>query len=150
MNAPGSAGAQARVLLLAPTAKDSLAGRALLIEAGMDCRLCHSLAEITNEIPRGAGVVIVPQEAVLNDGAASRSGTLRKQAPWSSLPVLILTPPRRVPMRKLRALLDIGEISLLKRPLDLTEFLNAVRAALRDRMRQYQVRDYIAEHKRQA
>jgi signal transduction histidine kinase/ActR/RegA family two-component response regulator len=137
-------------LLLAPTGKDAVAGRTALMHAGMECRTCRSLAEVTVEIPRGAGVVIVPQEAVLNDGSSSFSETLRKQPRWSSLPVLIVTAAGRLPMKKLRALIDIGEISLLKRPLDMTEFLNAVRAGLRDRTRQYQVRDYIAEHKRQA
>src|SRR5262249_50626848 len=87
---------------------------------------------------------------VLNDGGASFSEVLRKQPRWSSLPVLIVTAAGRLSMTKLRSLIDIGDISLLKRPLDLTEFLNAVRAALRDRLRQYQVRDYIAAHAQQA
>jgi signal transduction histidine kinase/ActR/RegA family two-component response regulator len=150
MREPEKSGADSRILLLAPTEKDAMAGRTALAQAGMDCRLCTSLAEVTAEIPRGAGAVIVPQEAVLNDGTLLFSETLRQQPRWSSLPVLVLTSARRLPMKKLRALIEIGDISLLKRPLDLTEFVNAVRAALRDRLRQYQVRDYIAEHARQA
>jgi signal transduction histidine kinase len=138
-----------RVLLLSPTARDGATARALLDGAGLAVRPCASLAEVCGEIPRGAGAVVVPEEAVQGGGAEALAAALRGQPPWSNLPVLVLTAAGRTSARRLQALLELGDVTLLKRPLDVAEFLSAVRAALRDRRRQYQAREYIRELGRQ-
>jgi signal transduction histidine kinase/ActR/RegA family two-component response regulator len=138
-----------RVLLLPPTRKDGATARDLLAGAGLACHVCDSLAELCREIPRGAGVVVVPEEAARGDGSAGLAAALRGQPPWSDLPVLVLTAARR-PGERAPAPFDVGGVTLLRRPLDVGEFLTAVRAALRDRRRQYQVRDHLAEQARQA
>jgi signal transduction histidine kinase len=139
-----------RVLLLSPTTRDAATSRAVLEGAGLACRACGSLAELCGEIPRGAGAVVVPEEAVLRDGTELLAAALRGQPPWSNLPVLVLTAAGRTPDARLRRVLELGDVTLLKRPLGVAEFLSAVRAALRDRRRQYQAREYIAELDRQA
>jgi signal transduction histidine kinase len=139
-----------RVLLLSPTARDAATARTILEGAGLACRPCGSFAELCREIPRGAGAVVVPEEAVLGDGTEPLAAALRGQPPWSDLPVLVLTAAGRTPDARLRRVLELGGVTLLKRPLDVAEFLSAVRAALRDRHRQYQARAYTAELARQA
>jgi signal transduction histidine kinase len=139
-----------RVLLLSPTARDAATARAILEEAGLSCRPCGSLAEVCGEIPRGAGVVVVPEEAVLRGGTEPLAAALRGQPPWSDLPVLVLTAAGRTSDARLRRVLELDGVTLLKRPLDVAEFLSAVRAALRDRRRQYQARAYTDELARQA
>ncbi|VTR95120.1 histidine kinase : Putative sensor histidine kinase OS=Variovorax paradoxus B4 GN=VAPA_1c17480 PE=4 SV=1: HisKA: HATPase_c: Response_reg [Gemmata massiliana] len=139
-----------RVLFLSPTKKDATAGLALMAGAGLTCHACASLAELCREIPVGVGTVIVPEEAAIGDGAGALKAAIRDQPPWSNLPILVLTAAGPTATARVKALIELGDITLLKRPLEAAEFLNAVRAALRDRRRQYQVRGYIAEQTRQA
>lgn len=139
-----------RVLLLAPTKKDAIAGLELLRGAGLECLACASLAELCRRIPEGVGAVIVPDEAAVGEGADALKAAIRDQPPWSNLPILILTAAGPTHRRRVRALLELGDVTLLKRPLEAAEFLNAVRTALRDRRRQYQVKEYIAEQSRQS
>ncbi|MBN9522706.1 response regulator [bacterium] len=139
-----------RVLFLGPTRKDAAAGTALIAGAGLRCHACASLDELCREIPNGVGAVIVPEEAAVGPGAAVLGAAIRDQPPWSNLPVLVLTAAGPTPTARVKALIELGDVTLLKRPLEATEFLNAVRAALRDRRRQYQVREYVAGQARLA
>ncbi|MBP3959510.1 response regulator [Gemmata sp. G18] len=139
-----------RVLFLAPTKRDATAGLTLMTGAGLVCHACASLAELCRLVPDGAGAVVVPEEAAIGDGDGALKTAIRDQPPWSNLPILILTAAGPTATARVKALLDLGDVTLLKRPLEAAEFLNAVRSALRDRRRQYQVRGYIAEQTRQA
>jgi signal transduction histidine kinase len=139
-----------RVLFLAPTKMDATAGTALMTGAALTCFACASLDELCREIPGGVGVVVVPEEAAVGGGALALKGAIRDQPPWSNLPVLVLTAAGPTPTARVKALLELGDVTLLKRPLGAAEFLNAVRAALRDRRRQYQVRDHLAAQNRLA
>src|SRR5688500_15028622 len=120
-----------RVLLLSPTARDAATSCTILERAGLGCRSCASLAEVCAEIPRGAGAVVVPEEALLRDGTELLAA-LGAQPPWSDLPVLVLPAAGRAPDARLGRLLEVGNVTLLKRPLAVVEFLSAVRSALRD------------------
>jgi signal transduction histidine kinase len=147
---PAGPDAGSRLLLLPPTKKDEAIARDLLAAAGLECHTFHSLAEICREIARGAGVVVVPEEAIRREAAAAFAEVLRAQPAWSNLPVLILMAARHRHGRTMQVPLELGEVTLLRRPLHVAEFLTTVRAALRDRGRQYQVRDYLLEQARQA
>lgn len=139
-----------RVLFLAPTKKDAAAGTELMSGAGLRCHACASLDELCRQIPAGVGAVVVPEEAAVGEWAGALKAAIRDQPPWSNLPMLVLTAAGPTPSARVKALLELGDVNLLKRPLEAAEFLNAVRAALRDRRRQYQVRDYVAAQARQA
>lgn len=133
-----------RVLFLAPTGKDAVTGAAVLSAAGLVVRPCGSLGELCGAIWVGGGCVVVPEEAVFADPTGELAAALRNQPAWSNLPVLILTSAGRTPDARVRTLLELGDVSLLRRPLEAGEFVNAVQTALRDRRRQYQVREYVA------
>jgi signal transduction histidine kinase len=143
-------GVDERVLLLSPTTKDGQTGCRLLADAGLRGHLCGSVAEVCAAVAAGAGAVIVPAEALLDGGRDRLAAALRQQPPWSNLPVLVLMSAGRMPGHRVQTLLDIGDVTLLKRPLEPAEFVAAVHAALRDRRRQYLVRDHMAEQARQA
>ncbi|MDY3558005.1 ATP-binding protein [Gemmata sp. JC673] len=137
-----------RVLFLGPTRKDAAAGTKLIVGAGLRCHTCLSLDELCHEARNGAGAVILPEEAAVGAGADKLRSAVRDQPAWSNLPVLVLTAAGPTPTARVKTLLELGDVTLLKRPLEAAEFINAVRAALRDRGRQYQVRDYIAAQTR--
>lgn len=136
---------ETRVLLLAPTAKDASASIALMTNGGLNSTACHSVAEVCDLLNAGAGAIVVPEEAVMSSPGQQLRRALRDQPPWSNLPVIVLTAAGPDSAVKVRTILELGDVTLLKRPLEGEAFLNALRAALRDRERQYQVRDYLAE-----
>jgi len=136
---------ETRVLLLAPTARDAAAGQALLADARLGCCVCRNLSELCSQIELGAGVIVLPEEMILAGRGKALGEVLGKQPAWSSLPVIVLTAAGPDSAVKVRAILELGDVSLLKRPLEVATFVNAVQAALRDRERQYLVRDQVAE-----
>src|SRR5262245_6739546 len=136
---------QMRVLLLTPTTKDASASQTLLEGSGLACHACRDLADVCRRLADGAGAIVVPEEAVLHGRGQELARALQEQPPWSSLPVIVLTAAGPDSAVKVRAILELGDVTLLKRPLEVGTFVNAVRAALRDRERQYQVRDHLAE-----
>jgi PAS domain S-box-containing protein len=135
------------VFLLAPTAKDASASRALLEGAGIATHTCRDVEGLTTRIAGGAGAIVLPEEAILGGRGKGLAQSLASQPPWSSLPVIVLTAAGPDSAMKVRAILELGDVTLLKRPLEMVTFVNAVRAALRNRERQYQVRDHLAERK---
>jgi signal transduction histidine kinase/ActR/RegA family two-component response regulator len=139
-----------RVLLYAPTARDAQTASQLLDREGLSCLVCHSIAEICQQVSGGAGVIVIPEEAAARDARNLLAGVLKGQPPWSDLPVIVLTAAGQRQSAQVRNLLEAGNITLVRRPLDVTEFINAIRAALRDRRRQYQVRAHLTELARQA
>ena len=139
-----------RVLLLAPTAKDAAASLDLFTTVSIACVACKDLDDLCEEIDKGAGAVIVAQEALLNDKGGCVAQILRDQPPWSDLPLIVLTPSLADSRRTIRALESVGHMTLVRRPVSVRELLSTTRAALRDRDRQYTRRDDLIERERQA
>jgi PAS domain S-box-containing protein len=101
------------------------------------------------EVERGAGVVLVAEEALVGEDRALLGRALLRQAPWSDLPLLILISHReeRNPWLVLQGMEGAGHVVFLERPLRTATLLSAVQAALEARQRQYQVRDELARRK---
>jgi signal transduction histidine kinase/CheY-like chemotaxis protein len=141
---------ETRVLLLTPTAKDGAISQRILAAAGLSALVYTSLEDVCREIDLGAGAVVVTEEALLRDKSSQLVKVLQSQPQWSDLPVIVLTAAGPDLPRKVRALLGPRGVTLLKRPLEVAVFLNALRVALRDRERQYLVRDQLSALSRQA
>ncbi|WP_020473640.1 hybrid sensor histidine kinase/response regulator [Zavarzinella formosa] len=139
-----------RVLALAPTPRDAATSRALLADAGMSCLICQTISEVCREAERGAGAVFVTAEAVVGDTNGVLSDWVRSQPPWSDLPLIVLTPSGEDSPRLLRALEAVGPMTLMKRPVQLSSLVSTIRSALRDRRRQYSLRDFLSERARAA
>jgi PAS domain S-box-containing protein len=139
-----------RVLVLPPTARDGAASRDLLAAAGVRCLVCATVEDVCREAGRGAGAALVTAEAVLGDKEGHLAALLNAQPPWSDLPLIVLTPPGADSPQLLRALEAVGPMMLMKRPVQVSTLVSAVRTALRDRTRQYAVRDLLAERQRAA
>jgi PAS domain S-box-containing protein len=137
-----------RVLVLAPTSRDAVATRDLFADAGILGLVCPSIDDVCREIDAGAGAAVVTAEAVIGDADGRLAGTLADQPPWSDLPLIVLTPPGPDSPKLLCALEAIGPMTLVKRPVQVSTFVSAVRSALRDRRRQYAVREFLLERER--
>ena len=134
-----------RVLIFAPTPRDSEMTAQLLRGEGVTAQVCKSLPEVCAEFERGAASMILTQEQVLSDSQGCLRKALADQGPWSDVPIILLTYPGEDHPLTVKRLKEIGNMTLIKRPVQLQTFISTVRAALRDRERQYGIRDYLDE-----
>jgi PAS domain S-box-containing protein len=139
-----------RALVLAPTPRDGATSRDLLTTAGVSVVVCATIADVCREAARGAGALLVTAEAVLSDAGRQVAALLKAQPEWSDLPLIVLTPPGPDSPRLAQALDSVGLMMLMKRPVQVSTLVSTVLAALRDRKRQYSVRDLLAERERTA
>jgi signal transduction histidine kinase/ActR/RegA family two-component response regulator len=138
----------ARLLLLAPTHRDASTTRTLLSAAGVLVETCSTFDALVREIERGAAAIVLPEEALSPDHNATLCAVLDRQAPWSDLPVLVLTRSGADSDELAEAVRTLGNVTLLERPLRVATLLSAVRTAVRARSRQYQIREHLVERAR--
>ena len=132
-----------RLLVLAPVGKDASLVEAMLRKDAVACFACHDLVRLSQELERGAGAILVAEEALAHDGRLAE--LIQRQPPWSDLPVLILTRPGADSAAVGQALRTLGNVTLLERPVRVTALASAVHSALRARERQYQTRAHLRE-----
>ncbi len=134
-----------RVLVVAPLGRDARLICALLDRAHVACETCKPQG-LVDELQNGAGAAIIAEES-LNEVAVERLASLLHQQPsWSDLPLVLLTAAGRVTSATLHrtALREpLGNVILLERPVRPETLLSTVQNALRSRLRQYQVRNYV-------
>jgi signal transduction histidine kinase len=131
-------------LILAPVGKDARLMALMLQREDFTCQIVSGTDALWREIRRGAGTILMTEEAV-----ASRDGALpdlsRNQPPWSDLPVLLLTRPGSNSVTVKLALATLGNVTLLERPVRSAALVSSVRSALRARERQYEMRWHLRE-----
>jgi signal transduction histidine kinase/ActR/RegA family two-component response regulator len=140
---------EGRILLLPPTRRDATAAVAVFGAAGLPVTVCKDIVEVCAEVERGAAVAIVPDEAILNDKEGCLARLLKAQPSWSDFPLVVLIPPHQTAAAS-RELEAVGHMTLVRRPIEVRSLVSNVRAALRDRRRQYARRDDFVERERQA
>ncbi len=139
-----------RILILMPTQKDANTTADILKTNGLLPHVCVSLQELCAEISIGARAAILPEEIILQfDTSNLLHNTLLAEPAWSDFPLLVLTPAGKETPRIQAALDAVGHMTLIKRPVQIAELLSAIRMALRDRKRQYDLSHYIERLARQ-
>ena len=138
------------MLILAPTAKDAAVCRKVLEEAGVECAPCRDVGDVCAGIDGGAGIALLGEEALTHETLELLRLAIRRQPAWSDFPLLVLTEEGADSELVLRTLETLGNVTLLERPVRVPALVSAVRAALRARRRQYQIRDYLVESDRTA
>ncbi|HEY2815661.1 MAG TPA: ATP-binding protein [Casimicrobiaceae bacterium] len=134
-----------RVLLVAPTLRDAELSRSLLAGAGLACHVCADLREASREISAGAGALLLTDGAVGDRYADALISVLRAQAAWSDIPVLVLSGSGVDSQESARAMEQLGNITILERPVRVTTLVSSLRTAIRARRRQYQIRDQLSD-----
>jgi signal transduction histidine kinase/CheY-like chemotaxis protein len=143
---PTAADGAERVLILAPRGRDARAAAHQLGEAGLDCIICAELGKLTEALHSGAGVALIAEEAFFRETSGDLTAWVAAQPAWSDFPFIVLTTQQTSPdghAYRLGLLQSLGNVSLLERPLGAVSLISAVKAALRARRRQYQVRDHL-------
>lgn len=130
-----------RVLIVAPTTRDTEVTARLLADAGIEGVACQSWRLAEALVRDGVGALMLTDLALDPAGFAGLQRALQAQPPWSNLPVLALC--RQAVLSP--ALRDAGlrNLTVLDRPTSTRAMLSAVMTALRGRRWQYQIRDQI-------
>ena len=137
-----------RLLMLLATVRDATMTHDVLAQADIHAQACTSPHELTHELAIGAGAVLVCEEALVAGAHAILARLVDTQPPWSDLPVIVLTRRGADSPDVGFALEQLGNVTLLERPLRLATLISTVRTSLRARQRQYQIRSQLVEQER--
>jgi signal transduction histidine kinase len=138
-----------RVLILAPQGKDAVLAADVLRRDRLCARACEDLVELCREWKRGAGALLMAEEALQIRELPLLADSLARQPAWSDVPIIVLTRIRdhQENLGLLQAFAPTSNVTLLERPLSALTLVTTLQTALRMRQRQYQVRDLIEQQK---
>jgi len=134
-----------RALLLLATARDANLTQDLLEREGIAAHACADVAVLRAELARGAGVVLIAEEALGHGAQHVLVQALDAQPRWSDLPVLLLTRGGADSLEVGDAIALLRNVTLLERPLRVAALVSAVTTALRARQRQYEIKEHLQE-----
>ena len=135
---------QSRVLVVAPTRRDGVVTHDLLTKAGIECVVCTGARQAAAHLIEGVGAVVLTDTVFTDPDVGEFVDTLLTQPPWSDIPILLLTRERVALPAGNGALASLGNVTLLDRPTSTRSMVSAVRAALRARARQFEIRDQLS------
>lgn len=134
-----------RVVFLAPTLRDSNLTASLFEKAGIPLTMCADLRVLCEEVAHGAGAILLAEEALHRPDFHLLVEALKLQPPWSDLSILILTRGGQDSFAAAKAMETMGNVTLIERPVRIPTLVSAVQAAVRSRMRQYQIRQHLED-----
>ena len=136
------------ILILAPTSNDAQLTARFLADAGLTSSICKDMHELEERMGQGCGAMLLAEEALGKESRARLATMLGGQPSWSELPLILITASGvadRYGPRHLSTLGEVGNISIIERPVRPSTLLSTCEVALRSRRRQYQVRDLLRE-----
>jgi two-component system, chemotaxis family, CheB/CheR fusion protein len=131
------------VTVLAPTPQDAKYCDQVLREHGVPADFVTTVYEVTTRIRGGAGVILIAQEFLTSEAMDHLRQAVNEQPSWSDVPILVLLAQGESSTRVISKLLSIGHVTLIERPLRIALLVSILKAKLRDRARQYEVRDLL-------
>ncbi|HEX5345420.1 MAG TPA: response regulator [Duganella sp.] len=132
---------ESRILIYAPTGQDAPLAARILALAALDSHVCATLAELGQELERGAGAVLTVEEALAPGGFQLLQACVARQPDWSDLPIILLTRRGADSVNVRQAVVALGNLALMERPVRTITLVTALHATLRARHKQYQVRE---------
>src|SRR3546814_17924827 len=126
-----------RVLVLAPTPKDFALTRSAFEHQDVTVVGCDGIEQLHAELERGAGALLVAEEALAQRHALVR--WIENQPAWSDIPVLVLARPSTDSADLAAATQRLSNVTILVRPIRIAALVSAVHAAFRARRRPSQI-----------
>src|SRR6185503_18433432 len=101
--------------------------------------------DVCIELALGAGAILLTEEALADPRLDDLAEALAAQPPWSDISILLFagTDRSQAALRTLHKLEVLRNVTLLDRPIRTAAVITMVRAALRGRQRQYELRDTL-------
>ena len=134
-----------RVLIFAPIGRDAALTRDLLAQANITGTICDTVDAVCDGIAGGAAAVILTEEVFEFPDFDRIVEELALQPPWSDIPVVMFagSEGHTTSARSIAAIERLPNVTLLDRPIRVSVALSVVRAAVRARTRQLEVRDLL-------
>jgi PAS domain S-box-containing protein len=137
------------VRVIAPFGRDAELIVDVLRHAGLSAEVREDLESVVKQLEQDTiGPLLIAEEALHAGSIEQIAEVIEHQPPWSDLPVIILTNSSLETAQSERLefeRLPLGSTVLLERPIRTATLVSSVRAALRARQRQYEIRDALAE-----
>ncbi len=103
------------------------------------------MGELCSQLEAGAGTLLISDERLDPHDTGPLVEKLCEQPRWSDLPILLLSGMHRGAAAEGWPATLLDNVTLLHEPVETDTLRSAVRAALRARQRQYEMRDYLAD-----
>jgi signal transduction histidine kinase/ActR/RegA family two-component response regulator len=134
-----------RVLVFAPIGRDGALTYELLHRTGIEASICDSIGQLVAELADGAGAIILTEEAFDHRGFRELPAALDQQAAWSDIPVILFagTAHTSTSLRTIGLAETLRNVTFIERPIRTAAVVSVVRAAIRARRRQYELRDTL-------
>ena len=136
-----------RILILAPKGRDAEVIHQVLAGPGRVCVVCRDVASLATEMGRGAGAVLITEEALAGADRTALVDQIEAQPSWSDLPIILLSTKRSGsrPPDAVTILEDLGNVLVMERPIHGETLARAASSALRARRKQYQTRSHLKQ-----
>jgi signal transduction histidine kinase/CheY-like chemotaxis protein len=134
-----------RVLVFMPTGRDATLVCATLKNSNISAEACADSDELKSEIEKGAGAVLLAEEALQNGTLEQLAEAFNSQPIWSDIPVVLFASSGQHAEALLETVGTRFNATIVERPIRITMLVSAVRGVLRARERQYQTRDLLNE-----
>jgi signal transduction histidine kinase len=153
MTAPEPADVEQRLLVLRPAGADLDLVQKAVREAELRPAVCGGVEELCHKVLEGAVAALLSADTLTETAASRLAQTLAQAPPWSDLTLVLLAPAnerRRAKAGDESALNRLGNVIWLERPVRLRTLVSVLRAARRDRRRQYELRRLLQEQQHSA
>lgn len=130
-----------RVLICAPTGQDALLAVQVFEQSSILSAVSLHVEELVQHLRYGAGCLLLVEEVLTGAAMKIVADYIAAQPTWSDIPVLLMTRSGADSEVVQRAVAELGNVTLMERPVRTSALLSVTRSALRARQRQYQVRD---------
>lgn len=140
-----------RIFIIAPIGKDAQLICESLARHGHDCHAFKNTQTAVAEARRGAALAIVAEEALNEGGLAAWKVFTDTQPAWSDFPIIVLCGRgEQYAVGRFRGQIrrNLGNVTIMERPVATETLFSAVESALRARLRQYEIRNFIVTQKR--
>lgn len=133
--------AEYRVLLLPATRRDAEVSEALLQRAGLLCTVCEDAKSLAKAAQEPVGVLLLTDNVFHDPDIDELLRLLAEQAPWSDIPAVLLCRAGHRSDIADDILSALRNVTVLERPTTIRTLVSSLKAALRARERQYQMRE---------
>jgi PAS domain S-box-containing protein len=130
-----------RVLIFPATRRDAEVTQALLERADVRCTCCADALALAREIEAGVGAILLTDAAFRDPHMEEVLAALDRQAPWSDIPTVLLCRTGAQSETATRILQSLRNVTILERPTASRTLVSSVKASIRARARQYQMRE---------
>ena len=134
--------------MLTPSGHDGELAVRVLAKTGIQAVAFPDMSSLCTAIEAGLGAVVIAEEGLVRAQRSILDATLAAQPAWSDLPVVLLLSEGELSRAIAPGIAEVAiraNVTLLERPVRIATLATTIRSALRARMRQYDVRDSIAE-----